>query len=480
MTRGDANQSRDSEVTAPEDVLGLGRVLVMFAGLPWVWYHTSQWLFLALFLLSLVLGSWAVARDRPDAGDPLQAMSEPGQSEDAAPGAPALAADHQPIPHKARTAKSVDALQEQGGAPDGALSDPPTPAMDAEDASTLDEAHPPDKGSDPGEARRAPEASAPSTAPGGARSRRRRARTLLPPAAALVGVLVLGVNTMPPTSAAFTAKSTTASNTWTSAASFATYSATILADGPYVYLRLNEAQPANLATLPAANLGSLSTSQLYTRASTGTFAASFGLGASASANMTPTPNSSAQILKDGVCILPAATQASLASPQTFTVEAWIKSTEAEGGKIVGFENQRVSTTLASQYDRHLYQDTTGYVYFGIWTGSATTIKSPTPLNDNAWHHVMGTLTGANGTMSLYVDGTLAGSLPGITAQTTTGWWRFGCGNLSGWTISPAWSGTAPANLTVNQSFIGFLDEPAAYLKALTAADAARHYNLGKP
>ncbi len=127
--------------------------------------------------------------------------------------------------------------------------------------------------------------------------------------------------------------SSIAANTWTAAASFATYAATIVADGPYVYLRLNEAQPGNVATLPAANLGSLSTSQLYTRASTGTFAASFGLGASASANMTPTPNSSAQILKDGVCILPAAAQASLASPQTFTVEAWIKSTGAEGGKI---------------------------------------------------------------------------------------------------------------------------------------------------
>ena len=120
------------------------------------------------------------------------------------------------------------------------------------------------------------------------------------------------------------------------------------------------------------------------------------------------------------------------------------------------------------------------MYFGIWTGSATAIKSATPLSDNTWHHVMGTLTGANGTMSLYVDGTLAGSRPGITAQTNTGWWRFGCGNLSGWTTSPASSGTAPADLTVNQSFIGFLDEPAVYLKALTAADAARHYNYGKP
>ncbi len=41
---------------------------------------------------------------------------------------------------------------------------------------------------------------------------------------------------------------------------------------------------------------------------------------------------------------------------------------------------------------------------------------------------------------------------------------------------PCWCG----RLTVNQSFIGSLDEPAVYLKALTAADAARHYKLGKP
>jgi signal peptidase I len=431
-TRGDANPTVDNSPVAADDVVGLGRVLVMFAGLPWVWYHTGQWLPLALFVLSLLLAAWAVARDRPSAGQPAQ---QSGDAHDERPDDPAG-----PPPSAPNTQDPM-----AGAEPDTPDPDPPAAG-----------------------------AVSPSVPGTGAVDRAGGARRWLPPAALLVVVMALLVSSLPSASARFTAVTDNPANEWRSTI-FATYQATVLADNPYLYLRLNEAQPGNVATLNAANLGSSASAHQYTRASSGTFAQSFTLGSASSANLTPTPNTSSNVLRDTACILPPSTLAAQANPRAFSIEAWILSTGSAGGKIIGFESSRTGTS--SQYDRHLYQDSQGYVHFGIYNNNATalTIRSATPLNDGNWHHVMGTLSGAGGTMRLYVDGAEAPGSPvaNVTAETFTGWWRVGCGNLSGWpTGTPA--------LTGLQSFIGRIDEPAAYPSALTAADAAERWAIGKP
>ena len=438
-TKGDANPTADSSPVARDDVLGLGRLLVMFAGLPWVWYHTSQWLPLALFILSLLLASWAVARDRPYAIEPRRsasatlAGSEPGDPDPLAesPGAGDCA-----IP--------LVAALESAGSTGGA-----TEARDGDPTSAVDVATNP---------------------------RGRRARFLIPTAVAAVVALAFIVSSIPGTSAAFSATTANTGNTWTAAISAppTTYASSVLADNPYVYLRLNEPQPSGTSQ-SAANAGTSSLAYDYTRS--GTFASSFLLGgtSTANANLTPSPNSASSILKDSACILAPSTLGSLSNPQSFTIEAWIRSTGNAGGKIIGFERER--TGQASQYDRHLYQDQSGFVNFGIYNNSNTalTIQSPAPLNDGVWHHVMGTLTSAAGTMRLYVDGVEAPTSPrtNITAEVYSGWWRVGCGNLNGWpTGTPALTGV--------QSFIGAIDEPAAHQTALTAADAAERWSIGKP
>lgn len=414
-TKGDANPTADSSPVARDDVLGLGRVLVMFAGLPWVWFHTGQWLALALFILSLLLASWVVSRDRPFVADPRPTPADPV---DAGPAEPA-----------------------------------PSTGSDADRSGRL-----------------------------------RGTRLLIPVGACAVVALAFVVSAIPGTSAAFSATTANSGNTWTAAtAPTTTYAAAIIGDSPFIYLRLNEPQPGNNPATLDATIESTTSSQLrayrYLPAS-GSFAGTFTLGAGSSANMTPTPNTSAQLVSDGACILPNNStntnrSGQLTNPQTFSVEAWIRSTGSEGGKIAGFENTR-DLAMSTTYDRHLYQDGNGFVHFGIWTGSATTIKSQAPLNDGQWHHVVGTLSGSNSTLNLYVDGALAASRAGSTAQTNTGWWRFGCGNLNAWTTGTAWSGPVPGNLNVNQSFIGLIDEPAVYQSALTATQVLAHYNLGKP
>ena len=51
-------------------------------------------------------------------------------------------------------------------------------------------------------------------------------------------------------------------------------------------------------------------------------------------------------------------------PDVFTVEAWFRTTSTTGGKIVSFGDQK--TGNSSNYDRHIYMDPSGQVWFGVY------------------------------------------------------------------------------------------------------------------
>jgi signal peptidase I len=53
-TRGDANPQADTAIVAVDDVVGVARMVVPFAGLPANWFVTSRWLTLSSFLLVAV------------------------------------------------------------------------------------------------------------------------------------------------------------------------------------------------------------------------------------------------------------------------------------------------------------------------------------------------------------------------------------------------------------------------------------------
>ena len=54
VTRGDANPSPDSDLVRPASVLGVGRVMVPYAGLPAVWWQQRDFAPLAVFAVVLV------------------------------------------------------------------------------------------------------------------------------------------------------------------------------------------------------------------------------------------------------------------------------------------------------------------------------------------------------------------------------------------------------------------------------------------
>ncbi|WP_448621152.1 PKD domain-containing protein [Geodermatophilus sp. URMC 65] len=156
----------------------------------------------------------------------------------------------------------------------------------------------------------------------------------------------------------------------------------------------------------------------------------------------------------------AATQTAQASPQVFTVEAWFQTTTTGGGKIVGFGNAR--TGLSTSYDRHVYMDAQGRVYFGVYNGAKRTVQSTAAFNDGRWHHVAGTLSPSG--LALYVDGALVSSRTDVTtANPITGYWRVG-GDTS-WATGLDW-------------FAGQIDEVAVYSRALSAAEMADHHRAG--
>jgi PKD repeat protein len=145
----------------------------------------------------------------------------------------------------------------------------------------------------------------------------------------------------------------------------------------------------------------------------------------------------------------SSTASPIAGPQTFTVQAWFRSTSTAGGKIVGFGSNR--TGASSAYDRHLYMDPQGHVSFGVYPGSSRIITSPTALNDGRWHQVVGTLSSAGQTF--FVDGKKVATDAGTTgAQDYTGYWRIGGDNN--------WNG-APY-------FQGDIDDVSVYPTALSA------------
>jgi PKD repeat protein len=147
-------------------------------------------------------------------------------------------------------------------------------------------------------------------------------------------------------------------------------------------------------------------------------------------------------------------------PDTFAVEAWFQTSSAQGGRVVGFGD--VATGQSNSFDRHVYLDAAGRVYFGAKpTPAGAIVQSAPGYNDGRWHHVVGSIGG--GTMSLYLDGNLVDSRTGVTGgERYTGYWRIGA--------DKSWAGAS--------TFTGRIDEVAIYPTALTADQVRGHVTLG--
>ena len=420
-TKGDANAQPDSDPVPISTVHGIGRLLVRWVGLPMIWMQHGAWLRLLAFLATLVLAGWAVARDfEPD-------EPEDGDGDDEGSG-PAAAGVPGPL---------IDWVSPTQVAAARPFRLPKWPARLA-----------------------------------GGSFRAVLLRTSFLAVASLLLVL-------PTTMAAFAATSKNTGNSW--AAPKYDYTTQVNALGPYLYWKLDETGTTNtVATDSSGN------------SRTGTYNASNASGTTWTANAGATyytrgvtgalvdssTNNAVTIVSKQSCI--NTTSTTLINGQTpVSVVVWFKVANGYtgGGKIAGFEKPQVGVAVPSTgtYDRHLYMDGNGHVWFGVYNNGFYTVQSANALNDGNWHMAVGTV-GPSGT-KLYIDGVLQGTSANTAGESSTGVWRVGCGNLAGW--GGSWNGPnnpgTSTSTTANMPFLGSVDEFSVFASELTAAQISFLY-----
>ncbi len=155
------------------------------------------------------------------------------------------------------------------------------------------------------------------------------------------------------------------------------------------------------------------------------------------------------------------TTSPVSGPSAYTIELWVKTGTANGGRIIGLGNAQ--TGASTSYDRHVYMSNDGRLHFGA--GANQVASSTAAYNNNAWHHVAATM-GAGG-MSLYVDGIKVGINSNTTSQNYTGYWRLAQDNLTGWPSAP--TGTY---------FNGTVDEVKIYNRMINQSEVANAFSAG--
>ncbi|WP_225984189.1 PKD domain-containing protein [Epidermidibacterium keratini] len=223
-----------------------------------------------------------------------------------------------------------------------------------------------------------------------------------------------------------------------------TYMDAVLADSPTAYWPL--AEPSGTAVYDWAGADDLTITGTATRGSTGhvpgqpSSSTTFSGSSSYAAGKVPRP-----------------------APNTFSVEAWFKTTSTTGGKVVGYGNSNTSNSTSN--DRSIYLNGSGQVTFGVYPGQTRTISSGSGYNNGKWHHVVGTL-GPSG-MTMYIDGVRVGSRTDTTSgQKYSGYWRIGGDTVSGWPNAGA------AYLK------GSIADVAVYGAVLDATKVQQHYKTG--
>jgi signal peptidase I len=420
ITKGDANQSADSVPVALDKVQGIGRLMVRWAGLPLVWAHTGKWLDLLFFGLSLYVSAIVVARDREPYED--DEVEENDQGEDD-PGAESFSATDDAVASLPRQWQGQKPTQKQ------------------EKVKRV-------RGFD-------------------RRALKRAGRRLAVRSTALLAVgLMLA---LPMAHAAFASITKNTADKW-SVPNW-DYTTEAKALGPYIYYKLDDASPSATAIDSSGN----------NRTGTHNGAATNYTNQANGAFITDTANDTGVTQKNNNACVFSPTAVAASEPTTYSEVVWFKTTSTAGGKLVGFETTQNGVSTNGQYDRHVYMDYSGKLWFGVWltaTGAPKTINTTTAYNDGNWHMMVATMgTTAPAGMRLYVDGVLQASDPNTTSETfaNPGYWRFGCGNLSGWGNAATWTGGAGPATQANVALIGSLDEVAIYTTQLTAAQIAFLY-----
>lgn len=264
----------------------------------------------------------------------------------------------------------------------------------------------------------------------------------------MVAASVIAVSGTHGATAGFTSRATSGSNTWTVGKAISQpYTDQVLVDAPYAYYQVDEVSGA-VATDSSGNSrpGTLTAISAYRKAN----------------GLPRNPGYSIGLGGQGRLITGGS---AVSDPSTFSLELWFRTTTKNGGKLIGFEDTRNSTSPLA--DRHVFMETDGRLTYGAWNqqGPQSTITSPQAYNNGGWHHLVLTASpqGQRQNAVMYVDGREV--VAGRTSRVGTyaGWWRVGFGSV------PALPGYSSAD------FSGDVDQVAVYSNELNSARVESHW-----
>jgi signal peptidase I len=437
-TKGDANQSVDSVHVKLSAVIGLGRLLVRYVGLPLIWVQKGEWLKFALLLASIWFAALLVMRDKDDIIDPFDEADSDGG------GVPV----RDPLTPTQRYAGPERRAQPR----DARGRFLPKPRVDPDVEFSAAVALP----------------KRPARAFAFGRFATKLARRTAYAAVASLALLV------PTAKAAFSATTFNSADSW----SVPVYNYTTETNnlGPYLYWKLDDT--TGTTAVDSSGNGRTGTyNSTWTKGQVGALT-------DQTPNLAATETNAAGRAANTSCVYTTSTTGmATPGPMVYSEVIWFKTTSTTGGKLIGLENNRTgvsdnSVGIGGQYDRMLYMDPDGVVWFGVYNNNEIVAHSQAGLNDGNWHMAAATMSPTAG-MSLYIDGKLVGTNPNTVSETETkaSYWRVGCGNLAGW--GGDWTGpNAPTNTetdNLNYPFNGSLDEATVWLSTLTASQIAFLY-----
>lgn len=448
-TKGDANQSVDSVHVKVSAVVGLGRLLVRYVGLPLIWVQKGEWWKFALLIASIWFAALLVMRDRDEIGEPTDGPdADGGAAEVRDPNASTTV-----YAGPERRAQPRDAngrfLPKPRVDPDAAVS----AAVEVPQAVALD---PPSRSVLP----------VASTSAFGRFAKKLARRTFYAGVASLALLL-------PTAKAAFSATTFNTADKWTVPSYIYTTETNNL--GPYLYWKLDDTTGTTAADT-SGNGRTGTYNSTWTKSQVGALV-------DQTPNLAAKEGNAAGRAANTSCVYTtSATGMATPGPMTYTELIWFKTTSTTGGKLIGLENNQTgvsdSASAGGQYDRMMYMDANGEIWFGVYNNTEIVAHSQAGLNDGNWHMAAATMSTTAG-MSLYIDGKLVGTNANTISETETkaSYWRVGCGNLAGW--GGDWTGAnAPGNAeadNLNYPFNGSLDEATVWFSTLTATQIAFLY-----
>jgi hypothetical protein len=219
----------------------------------------------------------------------------------------------------------------------------------------------------------------------------------------------------------------------------ATYAATILADHPRAFYRLDDAG----STLADASGNGLS--------------GAYGPGAAPAGSLLGGDTDSAHRFQGGTAYAQVAKDASLEPVSAVSVEAWVSWSGTPSGTFVSYGD-----SIHAPYDNYKldYDPHFGGISFQICANGRYSKIGAVTANSGSTYHVVGTWDGT--TQTLYVNGAAVASRPvagTITNYTSTGL-------------------TLANDSSRAHGLSGTLDEAAIYATALSAQRVAAHYSAG--